>query len=214
MIVIVGCNKGGASKSTTVQNIAVALTKLGHDVCVVDADRQRTTAKWQAYREICHIEPAITLYEKLDNIAPALRSLNEKYDFVIVDVAGRNSRELLTGASVADILIAPHMSSQADLDTLEELTAQVVRVRDLNPELKVFAYQSFASTNPKVKEVERAEFLEYLTAFPDIQVLESRSFDRKIYRDALAKGLSVIECDNGQARLEVDSLVREVFHGA
>jgi len=213
MIVIIGCNKGGASKSTTATNLAVGLAQQGRGVVLVDADPQRTAAKWHAEREASGHEPAITLVEKRDNISSTLRSLSEKFEVVIVDVAGKNSRELITGAAVADIIIAPHQCSQPDLDTLEELQEQVARVRDLNPELNVFVYHTMASTNASVKETERREFLEYLAEFPEFTVLNSVGFSRKAYKDAISNGQSVLERDNPQAAGEVLALIQEVFHG-
>lgn len=45
MIVIVGGNKGGSGKTTTVLNLAVALARReGKEVCLVDADPQRSSA--------------------------------------------------------------------------------------------------------------------------------------------------------------------------
>src|SRR5690606_15723220 len=137
MIILIGGNKGGSSKSTTACNLSVSLALTGSDVCLVDADRQRSAARWHADREANAILPGLTLVEKYDNIASTLKSLEPRFDYVVVDVAGRNSRELITGASVANILVAPHQCSQLDLDTMFELQDQTVRIRDINPGLRV-----------------------------------------------------------------------------
>jgi chromosome partitioning protein len=213
MISIIGCNKGGAGKTTTATNIAVALARQGKDVVVVDADPQRSFAKWSSDREQQEQEPYITLIEKKDNIALALQSLNEKYEHVIVDVAGKNSRELITGATVADLIIAPHQSSQLDLDTLSELEEQLTRVRDLNPKLKVFVYHAMASSNPKVRQIEREEFEEYIKDYPDFHLLNSTGHYRKVYKDAIPLGRGVLEMQNEQAIEEINNLISEVYDG-
>lgn len=211
MIVIVGCNKGGAGKTTTATNLAVGLASKGKDVCLVDADPQRSAARWHQDREEAGHEPTVTLIEKRDNISQTLRTLDDKFDYVIVDVAGRNSREMITGAAVAQVIIAPHQASQLDLDTLAELQQQTVRIRDLNPELKVFIYHAMASTNPSVKETERREFLEYVSQFPEFQPLNAISFYRKAYKDVIPTGKSVLEFGNDQAAHEVSALIEEIF---
>lgn len=211
MITIVGCNKGGAAKTTTAINLAVALASKGFDVCLVDADGQRSTSRWYAEREEAGHKPQLTLIEKRDNISQTLRSLNEKFDHVVVDVPGRNSRELITGGTVADYIIAPHQCSQLDLDTMEELQQQVVSMRDLNPNLKVFVYQTVATTNPVLMGNERNEFLGFVAEFEDLTALNAVGRYRKIYRDVIPEGKSVIESENEKAKSEVYELVQEVF---
>jgi len=212
MITVVGGNKGGSSKTTTATNLAVALAMVhGKDVVLVDSDIQRSASRWHAEREASGLAPAITLIEKTGNISQTLRSLADKYDHVIVDVAGRNSRELITACTVADMLIAPHQCSQLDLDTMFELQQQLISIRDLNPELKAYAYQSIATTNPVLEGNERNEFLEYVAEFDQLTPLTAKSCYRKIYRDVMSEGKSVMETDNVKARDEVMALIKEVF---
>ncbi|WP_439328522.1 AAA family ATPase [Lonepinella sp. BR2357] len=211
MIVIIGCNKGGAAKTTTAINIAVALANQGKDVCLVDADAQRSSSRWYAEREENKLKPQITLIEKRDNISQTLKLLNEKFDVVLVDVAGRNSKELITGGTVADMIIAPHQCSQLDLDTLTELQIQVDAIRNLNPNLKVYCYQTMATTNPILRDKERNEFLEFVSEFEDFEILKSIAHYRKVYRDVMSDGRSVVETNNELAKNEVLSLMKEVF---
>ena len=143
-----------------------------------------------------------------------MRSLNEKFDHVIVDVAGRNSRELITGSSVADLIIAPHQCSQLDLDTLGELQEQVIQIRDLNEGLRVLVYHSMASTNATVKDKERSEFLAYLAEFPEFKVLDAVGYYRKIYKDVIAEGRSVLEVGKTPAADEIRALLNEVYNNA
>jgi len=211
MITIIGCNKGGAGKTTTATNIAIALAQQGKDVVMVDADSQRSLAKWYADREESEQQPSMVLIEKQDNISQTLKALNEKYEHVIVDVAGRNSRELVTGAMVADIIIAPHQASQLDLDTLSELESQIVKIRDFNPDIQVYVYHAMASNNSKVRGVERDEFLAYVAEFKELKPLKSIGYYRKAYKDAIPLGQSVLERENALAKNEINELVNEVY---
>lgn len=211
MIVIVGGNKGGSSKTTTCCNLAVALAQQAGDVCVLDADRQGSAAKWNMEREESELTPSVTVVQKYGNLSQTLQSLEKKYTYVLVDVAGRNSREMITAATVADTMIAPHQCSQLDLDTLEELQEQIIRIRDLNPDLNVFIYQTMASTNPLVMHSERQDFEHYVSEFKDFVILKSVGRYRKIYRDVISEGKSVLESNNDQAKQEIIDLHREVL---
>ena len=211
MIVLVASNKGGSGKTTVSCNLAVALAKQNKEVCLIDADKQGSAANWCTEREANSKEPNITIIQKYDNISKTIKSLAEKYQYIIVDVAGRNSREMITASAVADILLCPSQCSQLDLDTLAELQQQVEQVRDLNQDLKVLIYQTMASTNAKVVEKERADFEAYVSEFPEFIALKSIGRYRKIYRDVFADGLSVLETSNDAAGQEIMDLFNEVY---
>lgn len=211
-IVVVGSNKGGVSKTTTCFNLAVGLTLRGKDVIVLDADFQGSFGIWNGHREEAHREPAITLAQKYGNLVNTVASLAGKYEHVLIDVAGRNSQELITSMVVADIVIAPHQSSDLDTATLKQLRKQYAEISLANPKLRVLIYQTIGTTHATGRIKERTEFLNDLAPYPEFEVLNSISRHRQVYKESARKGLSVLECHDPLAKEEINDLLNEVFH--
>lgn len=209
MIVLIGSQKGGCGKSTTAVNICAQLAKAGHDVVLVDADRQCTSANWAMDRSANESLPVVHCIQKYENIRDTLLDLDQRYEHVIVDAAGRDSRELRTGMTAAHILLVPFRPSQPDLDTLPNLQEIITQAKDLNPDLAVKGLITMAPTNPVVHEVDEAR--EYLQDYPEIQLLSTIVRDRKIFRDAMSEGMGVVEMGNEKASQEIISLLQEVF---
>jgi len=209
MIIIIGSQKGGCGKSTTTVSICALLASLGKDVVLVDADRQATAANWVADREQDDTLPPVNCVQKYDNIRSTLIDLDKRYDYVVVDAAGRDSRELRTGITAAHMLIVPFRPSQPDLDTLPHMQEVITQAQDLNPDLQVHGLLTMNPTNPSVKE--EAEAREYFQEFPIIQPLETMICDRKVYRDSMSVGKGVTEMDNPKAKTEIENLLREIL---
>lgn len=212
MITLFGGTKGGTGKTTTAINVATCLAKDGRSVIIVDADKQRSAAKWHARRVDNELEPVITLVEKQGNVFAAVRDLDRHYDHVIVDVAGDDNQELRTAMTAAHRMIIVLRPSQLDVETLEEFTEVIDTARDFNPELEVRSLISQAPTNHN--ETETVDVAEFIVDFPQITPLETVLYLRKAYRDTLADGRGVVEVGGvagKKARAEVEELVAEVF---
>jgi len=138
-----------------------------------------------------------------------LLDLDQRYEYVIVDAAGRDSRELRTGMTAAHILIVPFRPSQPDLDTLPNMQEIIIQAKDLNPDLKVYGLITMAPTNPIIHE--EADARECLIDYPEIKLLATMIRDRKVYRDAMSDGLSVVEMDNPKAKAEIKKLLEEIM---
>lgn len=208
MIVLIGSQKGGCGKSTTAVNICAALAQSGRDIVLVDADRQCTAANWVSERANYQL-PIVNCVQKYDNIRDTLKDLGKRYEFVIVDAAGRDSRELRTGMIAADLLLVPFRPSQPDLDTLPKLQEVIEQAKDLNPDLICRALLTMAPTNPVINEVKESQ--EYLAEFPALDLLKTIVRDRKVYRDAMSEGMGVVEMGNSKAREEITQLMTELF---
>lgn len=64
IIAVIG-GKGGSLKSTTTQNLGVALTSQGHKVMIIDFDPQKTNYLWWVLRDKNFIKQQAKLAEKL-----------------------------------------------------------------------------------------------------------------------------------------------------
>jgi len=208
MIIMLGSQKGGCGKSTVAVNICAALAQRGRDVVLVDADRQCTSANWAMDRGEKNV-PTVHCIQKYENIRDTLKDLDKRYEFVVVDAAGRDSRELRTGMTTAHILIVPFRPSQPDLDTLPKVQDIIEQAKDLNPDLHSFALLTMAPSNPVVNEAREAQ--EYLSDFPSLTLLKTIIRDRKAYRDAMSEGLGIVEMKNEKARDEIESLMGEIL---
>ncbi|WP_103852210.1 division plane positioning ATPase MipZ [Burkholderia pseudomallei] len=209
MIVLIGGEKGGVGKSTLATNLAVHLAREQVDVVLVDTDGQATGARFVERRDEGGIQPAIPCVQRTGDVAATLRDLAKRYQVVIVDAGGRDSRELRTALAVANLLLTPIRASQADLETLPNVNELIGLARGLNPELKASAVLSMAPSNPVIREVEDAR--ELLALFDQLELADTVIRDRKVYRDALLAGQGVVELSNSQARAEIQLLAQEFF---
>ena len=81
--------KGGVGKSTLCTNLAVEYAKKGKTL-IVDADAQGTSEEWVGRRVSEDIEVACLR----GRIHQPIRDLKDKWDYILIDVAGYNSKEL------------------------------------------------------------------------------------------------------------------------
>jgi len=213
MIILIGSQKGGVGKSTISVNLSAALATQGKDVVLVDTDRQSSSSNWAEDRSENSKLPIVNCIQKYDNIRASLVDLNSRYEYVIVDAAGRDSRELRTGLVAADIFLMPVRPSQFDLDTIPTMRDMVADVKEeLNPTLKFFAVLSMGPTNPIINESEDAK--SFFSEYSDISLLSTIIRERKVYRDSISsgRGMGVVEFDNTKAKLEINSVINEVLN--
>lgn len=210
MKLLIGGEKGGSGKSTAATNLAVYLAHEGVDVVLVDADPQATSAQFIERRNEDFPDlPKVHCVQRSGDVAATVRDLTERYQVVIIDAGGRDSRELRSAMVVANILLTPIRASQADLETLPHVNELVSLARSLNPQLEAYALLSMAPANPMIREVAEAKAM--IEQFDQLKLADSIIRDRKVYRDALADGKGVVEMQNSQAKTEIQLLGQEFF---
>lgn len=207
--------KGGVGKSTVTTNVAVGFHQEGASVVILDADvEQRTSEKWLGRRnQNTQIKkskhPEIQCFIQSDSLKQSAFELSKKYDVVIIDVAGRDSKALRQALLVADLVYAPVRPSQNDLETLEKFYNLIKETSDLNASRKAFILFNSVPTNPNISEKRDAEQFveEYKDLMPVSNVYLS---ERKAYRDASIEGSGVLEGKDEKAKHELKQLIKEI----
>ncbi|AZQ11238.1 MULTISPECIES: AAA family ATPase [Shewanella] len=211
MIILVGGEKGGSGKSCLAQNIAVFLTKeCGGSVIMVDCDPQRTTSDWIQARNNNPKLPAINCVQLYGKIRNDLLSLEQHYDYVIVDCGGQDNLALRATMSVASHILMPLRPKRRDLKTVSHMDDVVATCMMINPKMRATFVITQCPTLPsqgsriiEAKEVCRTY---------DINVLDAITYSRNIYDDSEESGLSVIEIEpKGKAADEIRAIACELL---
>ncbi|WP_181319067.1 ParA family protein [Photobacterium leiognathi] len=136
-----------------------------------------------------------------------IKSEAEKYDYVIVDAAGRDSREMRSAMLAVDLMLMPTKASLSDLELLEHMAETVETARDYNPELKVAVFINMAPTN---SQSEKNIAKQLLKEFPEFTLLNTVISERKTHRDAFSEALGIYEWKDSKAKAEMSCLLKEI----
>jgi chromosome partitioning protein len=214
--ILISSQKGGVGKSTICTNLAATLAQQGKDVLILDADRQNTASEWASERKSSYPEyPKITCVQAYGDLEQTISDFANRYSYVLIDSAGRDSEEMRSSLLAADMVIVPFKPSQIDIATLPIVSKIIALSIKYNKALKSCALLSIAPTNPSIKEIQYAK--ESILEYNEFLMFNTILYDRKVYRDAAGEGLSVTETTGRaeseiSARKEINDLVAEVLN--
>lgn len=220
-IITLGTSKGGAGKSTLCTNLIIQHVQRDPDTALIDADSQRSASTWSSLRESLGVEPGVLTMEKTfegegRDFAKQLLRLNEKYNSIFIDVAGRNSPELRASLLISDLLVMPLRPSNFDLWALTSDMQLISECRLNNERLKVLIVFNGVSTHSKAGPKEIRDLTDYLTEYLDdsTTIAKTTIYNRSIFVKAVADGSAVTELkasDAGEkAAAEIKALYAEI----
>lgn len=200
-VYVLGGEKGGVGKTALSTNLSVCLSARGRDVLLVDADPQRSAAKWAARRaklEGAPDRPHVNWAElggrddESEDLFVALQDFAKRYQEVVVDVGGALSADFISALAVADKLVSPLVPSDCDLETLDELDELVGRVRAMgNRALEPRIVLNHCPTHSQNTEV--GEAFEAIARCKHLEALTTTISHRRSFRDAYKHRLGVVE---------------------
>jgi chromosome partitioning protein len=208
-IIVVGSEKGGVQKSGLSQSIAVWYSlKKRKDVLLVDADPQGTTWDWYQVRSEDLTLNKISCVQMSGKINQELLNQANRYDLVIVDVGGHDSKPLRSAMAVASLILIPLRAKRRDLKTLPHMTDIVEQAQSLNEKLiaKVVFTQCPSLPSQSYRIIEAKEVCKEFGITP----LEGITIMRNIYDDCDEGGKTVFESDDKKAINEIEEIALEL----
>ena len=193
--IVIGGEKGGTGKTTTSINLAIMEAIAGKEVVLIDADKQRSSAKFFDRRNGQNILPQISCVNILGkNLHSEIDRLASKFDSVIIDVGGRDSVELRSSLIAKSVShwYSPIQPTDLDMDTLETLNELTSISLTYNPNLITKIILNGCSTHVKIKTKDEAkEIIDQ--SFEYLGVCNTSLGHRVAYQYSISNCKSVVE---------------------
>ena len=213
MILLIGGEKGGTGKTTVATNLAALRAADGHDVLLVDTDRQGSAAAWCQLRAEDAQLPRVACVQLFGKtVQSGIRDLAARYADVIIDAGGRDAVELRSALVMATCVYIPIQPAQFDVWTLEHMQELVVAAQGFNPELTAFVLFTRASTHPLVADAADARLS--LDGLAPLQLAETLLSERQAFRRSARTGRAVTELErpDPKANTELRLLYGAIYH--
>ena len=111
-IITVAQQKGGAGKTTIAANLAVALSRMGKTVSLLDTDPQGSLGRWFMTRRE-NGDPGMGFSTASAwGVSYECDKLRKTFDFVLVDTPPKIDSDLKPAIRESDLVIAPVSASQ------------------------------------------------------------------------------------------------------
>ncbi len=196
MIISIVNEKGGSGKSTLAINLATEFKRINKDIILIDADPQRSIEHFLNFRDEKLELPFNSLSKLGETLAKEVKNLQEKYEIVIIDTGGRDSKEMRQALIISSIVIIPIVPSALDISVFEKMINIIEEAKIINESLIPLIVISRASPNPFLNK-KISQLKEYLVKknLKDFILSQNIIFEREAFRNTIFNGKGITEID-------------------
>ena len=199
--------KGGVGKTTLAVNVAAELARNGHDVLLIDADKQGSASTWASLREKADFKVVLLARE---NMARDAIKLAVGHTYTVID--GPPHAESISRSCIvaSDLVLLPIEPSGLSTWASDLTVRQIREAQEIKHNLKCGFVVSRKIGNTVIGREIRA-----LAAEQNIPILTSEINQRVAYAESLTMGRTIFEWAPGSfAAQEIEKLTEEIlaFH--
>ena len=203
VIALVG-NKGGAGKTTLSINLACSLHRR-YPTVLLDTDPQHSSLQW---REIAGRDDLVEVVDAADDVGGRVQEYRKQFDCVIIDCPPSvHAEETWQAMSSSDLVLLPILPSPLDLWATVHVEQELESARTVNPGIRALLVINQLEPRTRLSRLMR-EALDEI----DVPVADTAIRRRVAYRDAMLRGLSVLDtgATAAAAAEEIQQLADEV----
>lgn len=199
-VIAVAQQKGGAGKTTIVANLAVALSRMGKTVTLLDTDPQGSLGRWFMMRHE-QGDPGIAFSTASAwGVSYECDKLRGTSDYVLVDTPPKIDSDLKPAIRESDLVIVPVSASQVDVWATEGVLDMATRE---NADVMVVLNRAKAGTRV-------AEDVDKSLRSLGVKRAKTALGHRVAFPETMGAGKGVQERGKGVWTEEVEALTKEV----
>lgn len=201
--------KGGAGRSTIATNLAGMLSADGKRVALIDCDMpQGTSASWAAIRQGNRQESLTTATAtNHKEMMGQVEQLNDEHDYIVIDGPPRIAEMTRAALVVSDLSLVPLGASAAEIWATSDLLATIHEAREVRPDLDArILWTRFRGSTKSAQELSHAAQGEL-----GLKELKAKLGYRVAFSEALARGMTVAEWPERTARVEMQTVFKEIM---
>ena len=207
MIITFTTRKGGAGKSTLAVHVLGAIMRelpLAK-ILAIDTDPQGDFSEFISDRKSNGYSVPVLSHQTTN-----IKRQSNGYDFVLIDLAGRDSKEAVSILRESDLAIVPVRPSSFDLNSLGYWLGRIEAEKTENLKLQTLVIINAASSNALNKELKETKAA--LVSINDIAHISNVVIrDRTAYRASIAYSKSVHEWTDSKAKAEISILLKNII---